>query len=145
MANAHRHPASTGDCPKGFVDKHKLTRQNLLPRSPYLGSLNARGTSTVWRRPSDPIKQSSIRLQHHFGDSSPGGCRWRSVQRAWSLHTNPVARIYPWSLKERRLRISSTSPDPEAHCCRDFVWISGVANRLYAVRRCAIISVSTIR
>jgi hypothetical protein len=25
----------------------------------------------------------------------PWGCRWRSVQRTSSLHTNPVARIYP--------------------------------------------------
>jgi hypothetical protein len=50
-----------------------------------------------------------------------------------------------WSLKEKRLRISSTSPDSEAHCCRDFGRIAGAANGLYAVRRCAIMSVPTIR
>ena len=49
-------------------------------------------------------------------------------------------------LEGETIRISSTSPDSEAHCSRDFVRIAdGAANRLYAVRRRAIISVSTIQ
>ena len=62
-----------------------------------------------------------------------------------AVETDGVFMTAAWSLKEKRLRISSTSPDSEAHCCRDLGRIAGAADRLYAVRRCAIISVSTIR
>jgi hypothetical protein len=33
------HAAS--DCPCGFLEKHKAKRQDLFPRTPFLGSLNA--------------------------------------------------------------------------------------------------------
>ena len=42
-----------------------------------------------------------------------------------AVETGGVFMTAAWSLKEKRLRISSTSPDSEAHCCRDFGRIAG--------------------